>query len=183
MSKELNLGKYFIISKQIESINGRHMEKIHEDVFESFIGALFLSNGFEPCLMLLVNLLETLIDYSDKLYCDNNYKDRLLRYHHQNKWDIPRYISIYSEGLPHKRKYIMGIENPCYKEGDGIEKKCIGYGIGISKKEGEQNAAKMALIIYNVLKFDQYSKSDMYYPPWDKINNKEQNILFNESDS
>ena len=183
MSKELNLGKYFIISKQIESINGRHMEKIHEDVFESFIGALFLSNGFEPCLMLLVNLLETLIDYSDKLYCDNNYKDRLLRYHHQNKWDIPRYVSIYSEGLPHKRKYIMGIENPCYKEGDGIEKKCIGYGIGVSKKEGEQNAAKMALIIYNVLKSDQYSKSDMYYPPWDKINNKEQNILFNESDS
>jgi ribonuclease-3 len=169
MSRELGLGKFFIISKQIEMLNGRNLEKIHEDVFESFIGALFLSNGFEPCMYLIVNLLETQIDYSEKLYCDNNYKDQLLRIHHQNKWKFPQYITIHFEGPPHKRKYIMGVGKHDFKNEDPIEKKCIGYGIGNSKKEGEQNAAKMALIIYGILNEDQYSNSDLYYPPWDKI--------------
>ena len=171
MSKEIGLSKYFVISKQIESMNGRNLEKIHEDVFESFVGALFLSNGFEPCMFLIVNLLETLIDYSEKLYCDNNYKDQLLRVHHQNKWKFPQYITIHFEGPPHKRKYIMGVERHDVQPNDPPEKQCVSFGIGSSKKEGEQNAAKMALAIYGVLKQDQYSQSDIYYPPWNKIAN------------
>jgi dsRNA-specific ribonuclease len=171
MSKEMGLGKYFIISKQIESMNGRNLEKIHEDVFESFVGALFLSNGFEPCMFLIVNLLETLIDYSEKLYCDNNYKDQLLRIHHMNKWSFPQYVTIHFEGPPHKRKYIMGVENNNISKNEPLESRCISFGIGTSKKEGEQNAAKMALIIHGILKEDQYNQSDIYYPPWDKIAN------------
>jgi len=172
MSKEIGLGRYFIISKQIESLNGRNLEKIHEDVFEAFMGALFLSNGFEPCLLLLLNLLETLIDYSDKLYRDNNYKDSLLRHHHKQKWKFPKYHLIHFEGPPHKRTYIMGVINPMH-DGDieNVPKEdiCISYGLGSSKKEGEQQAAKMSLIIHGLLKEDQYTTDDIYYPPWDKL--------------
>ena len=177
MSKEIGLGKYFIISKQIELMNGRHLEKIHEDVFESFIGALFLSNGFEPCMFLIINLLETLIDYSEKLYCDNNYKDQLLRIHHQNKWKFPQYITIHFEGPPHKRKYIMAVEKHDSLPSDPVETRCVSYGIGTSKKEGEQNAAKMALIIYGILKQDQFTQSDVYYPPWDRISKLNNNTM------
>jgi hypothetical protein len=114
-------------------------------------------------------LLETLIDYSEKLYCDNNYKDQLLRIHHQNKWKFPQYVTIHFEGPPHKRKYIMGVESNDVEQDCPLEKRCVSFGIGSSKKEGEQNAAKMALIIYGILKQDQYVQSDIYYPPWDKI--------------
>ena len=173
LSKELGLGKYFIISKQIEHLNGRNMEKIHEDVFEAFMSALFLSNGLEVCCLLLLNLLETMIDYSEKLYCDNNYKDILLKHHHVNEWTHPKYSIIYMEGPPHKRKYIVGVEKY-----NGIkENKFIGYGLGNSHKEGEQNAAKMALIIYGALNEDQYIQSDIYYPPLDRINSGDSNIL------
>jgi ribonuclease-3 len=175
LSKELGLGKYFIISKQIENMNGRHMEKIHEDVFEAFMGALFLSNGFEPCCLLLLNLLETMIDYSEKLYCDNNYKDNLLRHHHKLKWRYPEYHMIGFEGPPHKRMYIMGVENPNISVADKkkyIETKnykdlCTSFGVGMSKKEGEQKAAKMALILHGILNEDQYTKSDIYYPSFE----------------
>jgi ribonuclease-3 len=177
LSKELGLGKYFIISKQIENLSGRHMDKIHEDVFEAFMSALFLSNGFEPCCLLLLNLLETKIDYSDKLYCDNNYKDKLLRVHHTKKWRFPVYQNIDFDGPPHKRMYIMGVENPNlsanertkYINEKNYKELCISFGHGSSKKEGEQKAAKMALILAGVLNTDQYNMSDVYYPDFNKL--------------
>lgn len=181
MSKKIGLGKYFIISQQIESLNGRNLDKIHEDVFEAFLGALFLSNGFEPCCLLLVNLLETIIDYSDKLYRDNNYKDILLRYYHKQKWIFPKYRMIYQEGPPHKRTYIMGVEKGCESplNENNARENCIGFGVGASKKEGQQKAAKMALILYGFLKNDQFDNSDIYYPDWEKIDNTdEDNLLF-----
>ena len=152
-------------------MNGRCLDNMHEDIFEAFIGSLFLSNGFEPCLYLIINLLETLIDYSDKLYCDNNYKDRLLRYHHQYNWTQPTYIIINQSGLPNKRKYIMGIEKHNVMQHTPLNDRCVGYGVAYSKKEGEQQAAKMALITYGVLNKDQYNSADMFYPNWEEINN------------
>jgi hypothetical protein len=143
------------------------------------MSALFHSNGFDVCWDLLLNLLETQIDYSDKLYCDNNYKDNLLRYHHKMKWKFPIYHMICFDGPPHKRIYIMGVEKQNISNTDTIQTRCISYGIGSSKKEGEQNAAKMALIIYGILKEDQYVNSDIYYPPWNKINDGNNNILNN----
>ena len=180
MSKEMGLGKFFIISRMIENIDGRNLDKIHEDVFEAFVGALFLSNGFEPCMYLIVNLLETLVNYSEKLYCDNNYKDQLIRIYHQYKWKFPQYIEIHKEGPPHKRTYIIGVENKDANSNTPLRERCISYGFGKSKKEGEQNAAKMALIIHGILKEDQYQQSDLFYPEWDKIENyKEPTIPIN----
>ena len=61
------------------------------------------------------------------------------------------------------------------------ETKYIGYGIGNSHKEGAQNAAKMALIIYCVLNEDQYNQQDIFYPSWD-LNKNEIDIEDNLSD-
>lgn len=196
-SKELGLGKFFIISKQIESLNGRQLEKIHEDVFEAFMGALFLSNGFEPCCLLIINLLESFVDYSEKLYCDNNYKDNLLRYHHKMKWKFPKYHMIHNKGPAHKRIYIMGVEDPMLSSkyddkkikelinNNDFKTCCISFGKGTSKKEGEQTAAKMSLILHGVLNNDQYKLEDIYYPNWDELNNDDTDtvseILSNEN--
>jgi hypothetical protein len=78
-----------------------------------------------------------------------------------------KYDIIYFEGPAHKRKYIVGVQKININENCPNENKYIGYGIGSSHKEGEQQAAKMALIIYGILKEDQYTQSDIYYPKID----------------
>ena len=146
-----------------------------------------LSNGFEVCFLLIVNLLETLIDYSEKLYRDNNYKDKLLQHFHKNQLGFPKYFLVCSEGPPHKRIFTMGVEDPKSNNKTNLETRGIGFGIGNSKKEAEQNASKMTLILYGVLNEDQFDQTDIFYPDWEnvkKLNNPDEESPFikNEDD-
>ena len=186
-SQELGLQKFFLLSRQNELVKGRNSESINEDIFEAFIGALMLSNGFEVCFLLIVNLLETLIDYSEKLYRDNNYKDKLLQHFHKNQLGFPKYFLVCSEGPPHKRIFTMGVEDPKSNNKTNLETRGIGFGIGNSKKEAEQNASKMTLILYGVLNEDQFDQTDIFYPDWEnvkKLNNPDEESPFikNEDD-
>ena len=47
ISKRLNFGKWVIISQHVQAENGRENLRILEDLFESFIGAIYLDNGCE----------------------------------------------------------------------------------------------------------------------------------------
>lgn len=170
MARDMGLSKYFIISKQIENIRGREAEKFNEDIFEAFFGALYLSNGFNSCLQLMLNLLESQIDYSEKLYRNKNYKDQLLRYYHSQKWGFPQYYQISEFGPSHKRQFIMAVKKGEHKDtiitDDNKHDLSIGkgFGIGSKKRDAEQAASKMALILLGCLKSDQYLEEDIYYP-------------------
>ena len=179
-SQKLGLQKFFLISRQNEQVKGRNSESINEDIFESFMGALMLSNGFEVCSHLIINLLETQIDYAEKLYRDNNYKDQLLQYFHKKQLGFPKYFLVHSEGPPHKRIFTMAVEKPGSNPNDSPREKGFSFGVGTSKKEGQQKASKMALILHGVLKEDQFDESDIYYPDWDNLNKEpeESNQIF-----
>ncbi len=172
-SQKLGLQKFFLISRQNEQVKGRNSESINEDIFESFMGALMLSNGFEVCSHLIINLLETQIDYAEKLYRDNNYKDQLLQYFHKKQLGFPKYFLVHSEGPPHKRIFTMAVENPGSNPDASLRERGFSFGIGSSKKEGQQKASKMALILHGVLKQDQFDESDIYYPDWDNMDKEE----------
>ena len=92
---------------------------------------------------------------------------------------------LHYEGQPHKREYIMGVEKQDSESNKHNRENCISFGRGSSKKEGEQNAAKMALITFGILKEDQYVNSDIFYPDWNKIEKNEEEQLndTNETES
>lgn len=184
MSREIGLSKYFIISKQIENIRGREAEKFNEDIFEAFFGALYLSNGFNPCLELLLNLLESQIDYAEKLYRNKNYKDQLLRYYHSQKWGYPEYYQIGEFGPSHKRNFVMGVKKGEHKETSVTDENKLdigqGYGVGNKKRDAEQAASKMALILLGCLKDDQYLPEDIYYPNLEDITKQNKNDEINK---
>jgi len=146
-AKILGLGEFMIISKQIEDSNGRNSEKLLEDCFESFVGALYLDIGFEICRKFLYIILETEIDFPELLYKDTNYKDQLLRFYHQNKWTFPQYVQINSEGLSNRKLFTMGVKDP--------HGNIIAQAKASSKQKAEQIASMYALHYYNIIKEDQ----------------------------
>jgi ribonuclease-3 len=152
-ARRLSLDSYILISKQIEDNGGRNSDKLLEDVFEAFIGALYLDQGFEVCKTLLRAILESEIDYSEILYKDTNYKDRLLRFYHSNKWSHPNYILIKEEYISNKKFYTMGVKDHL----DNI----IAKASDTSKKRAEQKACAYALVKFNQICEDQLIDLDI----------------------
>jgi len=138
LSKQIGLQKFLIISKHIEdNCDGRNNKNILEDVFESFIGALYLDQGDVFIENFIIKIIENYFDFTDILLNDNNYKDKIIRYIQQNYNDYPKYKN---EKI--NNKYICKLY---------LKDKFICESEGLSKKKSEQNVSKEALIHFNVL--------------------------------
>jgi ribonuclease-3 len=146
-AKKLGIDRYIILSQQIELNNGRESDKLLEDCFEAFMGALFLDQGFDICDKFLMILLETEIDYSEILYKDTNFKDKLLRFFHQNNWSHPIYEDVGTEIINNKKYFTVLVKNKLNE--------VLAKGQELSKKKAEQKVAMLTLIKFNQLYCDQ----------------------------
>lgn len=140
LSEKVGLDKYVMISKQIEENNGRKNNKILEDVFEAFIGAIFVdfeNEGFQRATDFIVEIIESNIDFSELIVANHNYKDMLLKYFQHNFSTLPRFVEISVETKQNTKTYTIGVKN---KEG-----MLIATGKGHTKKHSENDAALNAL--------------------------------------
>ena len=143
ITKKIGLNKFMIIGRYYEQQNARlENQHILEDLLEAFIGALYKDSDLDTCRNFFINLVEKEIDIAQLLYIETNHKDTLLQYHHKMGWTDPEYNLVEQIGTE-KRIFKM-----CVKDNDGNN---IGFGCGSSKKKGEQEAAKNALIKYGVI--------------------------------
>ena len=150
LARYLKLQNYVLLSTYMEEeSNGRDNPKVLEDAFEAFIGAMVEDlgkdefEGYKICYQFVIKLFEGVIDFAELIKRDNNYKDKLMRYCHQRfKGMNPQYENI-DITLDGKNKIyteiVRDIENR-----DNI----IGKASARSKKEAQQQAAKMALEYY-----------------------------------
>jgi ribonuclease-3 len=154
LSKEIGLGKYILISKQIENSDGRNNKNILEDVFESFLGALYrdfnnkninskkienlVGLGHQICQKFVVNVIERYIDFSELVNNNKNYKDTLIKYFQHNFQSQLKFQEINVEKYNNNKKiFVVSIKNP--------QDLVLGIGKGESKKLAEQNASYEAL--------------------------------------
>ena len=87
-----------------------------------------------------MTFIELLLSTKVNTQCsDNNYKDQILRYFHELKWQSPKYKLISCENK---------IFNVSLLDNSGNE---FTFGTGKTKKEAEQEASKNALNYFNVL--------------------------------
>lgn len=143
-----NISKFVIISKQIESNNGRLNKKILEDTFEAFIGAMFKDfclqqqhdssiNPFSLCETWLINLIESNVDFTELILSNTNYKDQFLKYYINTHNETPKFYEINSEVTPNGKWYEI-----CVKDS---KMAIISSGAGLSKKAAENDASLNAL--------------------------------------
>ena len=144
-AKIMQLDKFIIISSQNEdSNNGRTNDKILEDAFESFIGALKKDTDYETCNKLIRNLLENHVFWSDILYIDCNYKDQLQRYYHSLKWEHPQFELIKDQHLDNNKRFftVKVMDN---------KKNTMATATETSIKKAQQRASKITLYKFGQL--------------------------------
>ena len=157
-AKELGLDTYVLISKQTELIKGRSSDKILEDAFEAFLGALKLDQGQDICKKLIEYFLENSVDYPSLIYQNENYKDQLMQLFHSNKWVSPIYWEVSNKVNGLQKIYTMGVLDPMTRlddKGRPMDIIIIAEGEGTSKQKAEQQAALNALIIFRQIKEEQ----------------------------
>ncbi len=110
-------------------------DNVLEDVFESFVGALFLDQGLQKSHAFLVKLFEEDIRKA-KADFDNNPKSELQEAMQADYRQSVTYKILEESGPAHDRHYVAAVY---FMEEE------IGRGEGHSKKEAEVMAAKNAL--------------------------------------
>lgn len=157
LAEKIGFPKFAIISKQIEETNGRDNYKIMEDIFEAFIGAVYIDfqadtvtvpntsplsgAGFYIAEIWVVSILEKYLDFAELIQQRTNFKDILVRYMQCTFQDAPRFyeLSVFTRDNKKIFKY-------CVKDRAGA---VLGTADGSSRKEAENLAAKAALVYYN----------------------------------
>jgi ribonuclease-3 len=142
LAEKVGFIKFAIISKQIEDINGRDNYKIMEDIFEAFIGALFMdSNDINVVEQWIINIIEKYVDFVQLIIKNTNYKDALISYMQNRYQDMPRFLesNVSHNNMSQKVfTYIVKDRN----------NNILGSSTGSNKKDAENNCALEALKYY-----------------------------------
>ena len=134
-SRELNLGECLYLGVGEEKSGGRERESVLANVYESFVGALYLDCGKEEVLKILE---KTIFNHVNDLDYDDitDYKTTLQELIQADSKRTVTYQLIDSKGPANAPEFTMRVM---------MDDMCLGVGKGSSKKRAEQQAAKDAL--------------------------------------
>ena len=132
---QLNLDKCIYLGRGEEKSGGRSRPALLADIFESFVGALYLETNIEIVKLFLTNtLFKEVEDLEYHSFVD--YKTILQEYVSKLKIGDIEYKLLSSDGPSHLKTFTSGIY---------IGEKEFGQGSATTKKESEQLSAKQAL--------------------------------------
>ncbi|MFD0867550.1 ribonuclease III [Chlamydia abortus] len=139
-AEQLDFGSYVLLGKGEELTGGRTRPALLADVFESFVGALYLDQGLEAVKVFLRQHVFPKLSGEGKPQI-LDYKTQLQEHTQQHNMGLLEYRIVEERGPAHEKEFIAEV-----KMGD----KLLGQGCGRSKKEAEQQAAAQALLSLNV---------------------------------
>lgn len=140
-SHELGLQDYLKVAVEESNLTKNEVLSITADIFESFLGAIFLDQGMEFAKDYISKVIFKYIDDNRIFFAD--YKSAMKEYGDAKELDIS-YEVLEEYGVPHDKTFIISILI------DGVE---MGVGKGKNKKEAEQAAAKIAIEKLNIKVF------------------------------
>lgn len=135
-AKKIDLGKYLMLGKGEEMTGGRDRRSILADAFEALIAAIFLDGGMEEARRFILGFMPSIEALKSGKVKLGDYKTILQEIIQQNPEEHISYEVSESEGDNHHKLFYATV----LLNGQGI-----GKGMGHSKKEAEQAAAKEAI--------------------------------------
>ncbi|MBR3310572.1 MAG: ribonuclease III [Solobacterium sp.] len=135
-ARELDLGRFLMLGAGEEKTGGRNKDAILADMFEAFLGALFLDQGMDAVSNILDEVITPRLDNPDDIGINSDYKTKLQEYVQADSKRTVHYEVIHTSGPSNQPTFEINVM---------LDELTLGRGIGSSKKTAEQEAAKDAL--------------------------------------
>ena len=133
-ASDLDFSKYIKVGHGEELEGGRFKKVILADIFEAFMGAIYLDLGFEEVKKVILDIIVPYIE-DEKIIFFSDYKSSLQELVQTEKRSL-YYELIEETGPSHQKLFTMAAK---------IDNITYGIGTASSKKDAEQEAAKNAL--------------------------------------
>ncbi len=133
----LGLDKMLLLGHGECTSNGRKRPSLLGDLFEAFLGALYLDGGLEFCREFVLKLLPNLREVEARLEVEDNPKGTLLMFCQGHKIGVPQYQLVERTGPVHAPVFTVRVT---------LKQQELSRASGNSMKVAERNAAKEAYL-------------------------------------
>ncbi|CAM4024336.1 ribonuclease III [Bacillus manliponensis] len=134
-ANELSFGSLVLLGKGEEMTGGRERPALLADVFEAFIGALYLDQGLDTVWEFLKTIVYPKINEGAFSHV-MDFKSQLQELIQRDGSGNIEYQILQEKGPAHNREFVSRVT---------LNGEALGLGTGKSKKEAEQHAAEEAL--------------------------------------
>jgi ribonuclease-3 len=135
IARRLQLGSYLLVGRGEELTGGRAKSSVLADTLEAVLAAIYLDSSLQDVYQVVLRCfredLETVFNEGHK-----DYKSDLQEYTQERFSCVPTYIVVRERGPDHEKVFEVELL---------IRGRLQGVGVGKSKKEAEQDAARKVL--------------------------------------
>lgn len=136
-AERLGLGEYMILGRGEEKTGGRRKSALLADTYEALIAAMYLDGGLEPARTFIDRELGPVLrEARAPGFVGRDYKSRLQERVQSGGGPLPSYRVSATIGPDHRKQFHVQV-----RVGDEV----IAEGVGLTKKDAEQEAARAAL--------------------------------------
>lgn len=136
IARRIDIGKYLLLGKGEELTGGRSKDSLLANALEAVAAAIYLDQGFEKCYEYFLPLLQDGIDQVMAVRKSPDYKSHLQELAQLKLSCVPSYRVVAESGPEHEKSFEVHLT---------LKGEFYGSGIGRTKKEAEQEAARVAL--------------------------------------
>ncbi len=134
---QLGLGEHLLLGRGEEKTGGRSKPALLADAYEALIAAIYLDGGIEPVRRFIARELAGLLHAVDRDRVGRgDHKSALQEYLQSRDRSLPDYRLVAATGPDHRKQFEVEVV---------VDGEVAGRAVGASKKEAEQEAARIAI--------------------------------------
>jgi ribonuclease-3 len=136
LAERLSLGEHLLLGRGEEKTGGRQKQALLADSYEALIAAIYLDGGIEHARAFVVREFAALVDEARVGAAGQDYKSALQELVQSRNEPLPEYRLIGTVGPDHRKLFQVEVV---------VNGGPVADATGTSKKEAEQEAARLAL--------------------------------------